>query len=207
MTQNQNNEIGANIYIKTFFLPDYIMNENDTICITIISLPDQRKQKYMMLEKSLFEPNFFLNLNISKHTKKLIIDFKKQNFMSDDHSIAFSIINQDDFPEISENNLINLNLFSTIYQQEKENKELQDNEIDSTEIYENLLYRKVIGNMKIQLSFSEPFDEVEQSEKNNKINNNFDFGKGFRLKTFERKSQCGSNEFCTYKTFGDYYLF
>ena len=80
--------------------------------------------------------------------------------------------------------------------------------MDLKEKVENYTYRKVIGNMKIILTFSSPYNNIEQPD-DNKVNNKLDFAKVFRPKTFERKHQYGSNsnEICTYRSYGDYYLF
>ena len=217
ITQSKNiNEVGLHISLITFFLPEYIINDNDNICIAVITLPEQNKQHFMLQKKDMYS-NLTFSLNILKQTRKIIIDFKKQNFLSNEPTFAFAIINQNDFPKSLETfdqfssnpittDIKTLNIFASIHQQEKKEENEENDEV-IIEKPNDHSYRKVVGNMKVQLAFSEPLIDIEQDIET-KDNNKIDFGKMFKTKTFERKQQYGhSNECCTYKSYGDYFLF
>lgn len=217
---NQNNkkdEIGLSICVEKFSITNDILKDNDNIHVSITLLPEQIRHNFTVQSKVLASTNHIFSLNITRQTKKIVMIFRKSGFFSNDQIFASTVINSCDFPKISQNfNQINsipvetdtktINIYSPITQQNNENYEGQEDQYSESQYSESMV-KKIIGNMQVKLTFTAPYIETVQDDI--KRNDTDNFNKSFKTKTFERKSQFGptSNECCTFKSYGDYYLF
>lgn len=168
---NTNNTIsqfknGLNIHVVSFSLPKQIIKEKDQIRVSITTIPDGCKQKFLIKSKLMEYANHLFSLNISEKTKKIVMVFRKKTLM-DKQMIASTVINLNDFKEMPKeqitNGMINtevrtINLYYPIQKQQKEE-------------HQKKVERVIIGSMKVILSFRQPFSSIDKENIKNNNNN------------------------------------
>lgn len=164
---------GLNIHLVSFSLPKQVIKEKETIRVSITTMPDEIKQHFTIKGKLMDYTNHLFSLNITSQTKKIIMVFrKKASFLTGNPIIASTTIQLDNFKETPmeqiTSGMINTEIRSVniYYPLQKQMKEEHKKNVE----------RLIVGNMKIQLSFTTPFKQVKQdiikgNGKNNKNNN------------------------------------
>lgn len=140
------------IDVQSFHFSNGIIQPNDTIRVSITTLPDERKQALTIEEKKLKNFHHFFTINISPQTERILFVIRKKNFAQNNPIIASTIINSNQYPMSNDdknNNILkNINLYEPV--QKLSGKSIKD--------------RKVLGMMRVQFSLV--------SQKKNYDNNN-----------------------------------
>lgn len=148
---------GLSIQLKSFTLPSSIVAPNDTIRISITTIPQQQKEAFCISASEMNCSNIYFNVNISKRTEKIIVVFRKKSFFFQDPIIASTVIHQKDLPhEIGANSQINIEfpIFEPI--QASNNKS----------------HRKIIGHMQLSMSLNPAFYEAEGTRRSTSKHHN-----------------------------------
>ncbi|KAK8889644.1 hypothetical protein M9Y10_034397 [Tritrichomonas musculus] len=170
MTQNKAKyENCLNVHLLAFVLPKDLINDNDEVRVSVTTIPEENKQCFFLQGNKMNNSNHIFSLNITDQTKKIIMVFRKKNISSEYPIIASATIHLVDFENVPQKQMVSgiittqvkvLNLYYPLQKQMIENKE------------ENKKFaRKVLGKMRIQLSFAAPYSSVKinQPTKTNKI--------------------------------------
>lgn len=160
-----------NLKLHSFNFAPNIVDCNDTIRVSITTLPDQQKDCRTFDVKSMNMTIVPFTIKFNERTEKILIVFRKKTFFSNGPIIASAIIKTCDIGIYKENATQGHKKVSiympTQHQSEKENT----NEKKA---------RKVIGSMEINMSIKEDFsiktygiskDNIEQRTLRKKLNN------------------------------------
>ena len=165
--------LGLNIQLHSFEFFNGLVESNDTIRVSITTLPDGQKQARTFEVSKMYSAHPSFNVGFSELTEKIVIVFRKKSMLSNDPIIASTVINSYEFPQMF--------------------KELNDLEMKKIDIYEpiqtaskNNNYkktgnRKVVGRMEIQLKLLEHF-VCQNNYANTKVNQKY-VGKDFAKMT------------------------
>lgn len=183
-----------NIHLIEFDLPHDLV-KNDEVLIKISSYPEKQKVNIEVPADKIKYSNQIASINvkipkdenIKERTEKIVFSFKSKDRMGRERNIAMSYIRSDEFPKVqgnnnednSENQIIfnkiqTFDIYQTTKEQKKEFYEAREKgfigkfEISSN----NTIKRKVIGEMKIQLSLYHIDPEINSSFNNGIISCN-----------------------------------
>lgn len=148
---------GLSIFVHSFNLNPSIYNPNDNIRVSITTVPESNKNNFMIKASKMLDAQYFLTVNISSLTKKIIFVFRKIKENNDDPIIASTIVHSNEFPKL--NSAVNtemktVKLFEPLC-------DLQPNE-----------KRRIFGQMQIQMLPTDAID-VPLFDETYKTNNNF----------------------------------
>lgn len=153
------------IDLQSFHFSNGIIQPNDTIRVSITTLPDERKQALTIVEKKLKNFHHFFTINITPQTERILFVIRKKNFAQNNPIIASTIVNSNHFPmsidDKNNNMLKNINLYEPI--QKLTGKSIKD--------------RKILGMMRVQFSLT--------SQKKNYDNNSS--SKANSIKVFHQR--------------------
>lgn len=164
--------LSLNIKLNCIRFSQSVVNPEDTIRVSITTLPDSQKEAFTFDIKDIqtVQPSFTIKFN--KNTKKIIIVFRKKSFFSNGQIFASTCIKTDDiklYSEISNDCHNIIDLFEPI-QHSSENENLEIKKL-----------RRIVGNMEIFFSLKEYFpvknyginlEKIEQRTYRMKMNNN-----------------------------------
>lgn len=177
-SMNQNNskyQIGLNIHLLTFKLPEKLVHDSDSIRVSITSFPEENKQHFYVKGKKINTSNHVFSLNITTKTDKIVIVFRKKNAIGEDPIIASATIHLKKFTELpieqmtSGTKMTDVKILDIYYPLQKQIEEEQSKE--QTNVTTNKhMKRKVLGQMEIQLSFSTPYLNSNKEKTNKKEN-------------------------------------
>lgn len=177
-SMNQNNskyQIGLNIHLLTFKLPEKLVHDSDSIRVSITSFPEENKQHFYVKGKKINTSNHVFSLNITNKTDKIVIVFRKKNAIGEDPIIASATIHLKKFTELpieqmtSGTKMTDVKILDIYYPLQKQIEEEQSKE--QTNVTTNKhMKRKVLGQMEIQLSFSTPYLNSNKEKTNKKEN-------------------------------------
>ncbi|KAK8837229.1 hypothetical protein M9Y10_036661 [Tritrichomonas musculus] len=177
-SMNQNNskyQIGLNIHLLTFKLPEKLVHDSDSIRVSITSFPEENKQHFYVKGKKINTSNHVFSLNITNKTDKIVIVFRKKNAIGEDPIIASATIHLKKFTELpieqmtSGTKMTDVKVLDIYYPLQKQIEEEQSKE--QTNVTTNKhMKRKVLGQMEIQLSFSTPYLNSNKEKTNKKEN-------------------------------------
>ena len=177
-SMNQNNskyQIGLNIHLLTFKLPEKLVHDSDSIRVSITSFPEENKQHFYVKGKKINTSNHVFSLNITTKTDKIVIVFRKKNAIGEDPIIASATIHLKKFTEFpieqmtSGTKMTDVKVLDIYYPLQKQIEEEQSKE--QTNVTTNKhMKRKVLGQMEIQLSFSTPYLNSNKEKSNKKEN-------------------------------------
>ena len=176
MTQNNSKyQIGLNIHLLTFKLPEKLVHDSDSIRVSITSFPEENKQHFYIKGKKINTSNHVFSLNITTKTDKIVIVFRKKNAIGEDPIIASATIHLKKFTELpieqmtSGTKMTDVKILDIYYPLQKQIEEEQSKE--QTNVTTNKhMKRKVLGQMEIQLSFSTPYLNSNKEKTNKKEN-------------------------------------
>lgn len=84
--------------MQTFKLSKAIVRDNDTIRVSVTTIPDEQKQVYSFDAKKMKTVHPFFSVAINDKTEKLLIVVRKKSFSKKDPIIASAVINGGQFP-------------------------------------------------------------------------------------------------------------
>ncbi|KAK8890990.1 hypothetical protein M9Y10_028192 [Tritrichomonas musculus] len=162
-----------NLQMHSFEFFNGLVGSNDTIRVSITTLPDGQKKAMTFDTKKIYAVHPSFTVNFSEITEKIVIVFRRKSMLSNDHIIASTVINSDEFPQLFKDaesiEMRRINIYEPVQHMSKENKK----------VAKNLYDRKIVGKMEIQLSLCERF-ERQNNNLNNQLyskNNNKQFPK------------------------------
>lgn len=159
--------IGFNIHLLAFYLPKNVIKSKDKIRISITTKPENIKQHFKIKGKKMCKSNYVFSLNITNQTKRIVMVFRKKNFLNEDPIIASTIIYTSSLPKIKRelSHPINTQVknYNIYYPISKQMREQQVNGFEETKKED--IKRKVLGQMQVQFTFNSPY-------KNIKVDNN-----------------------------------
>ena len=177
-SMNQNNskyQIGLNIHLLTFKLPEKLVHDSDSIRVSITTFPEENKQHFYVKGKKINTSNHVFSLNITNKTDKIVMVFRKKNAIGEDPIIASATIHLKKFTELpieqmtSGTKMTDVKILDIYYPLQKQIEEEQSKE--QTNVTTNKhMKRKVLGQMEIQLSFSTPYLNSNKEKTNKKEN-------------------------------------
>ena len=154
---------GLNIHLQSFNLKRSIAHGSDKIRVSITTIPEERKEAFVIEASKMKDVHHFFTVNVDKNTQKIIFVFRKKSFLNNDPIIASTVVRNDELPQ-SANDTNNtemktINIFEPISGDKKSFYSPQN--------------RKVFGQMHIQFTPTEPFpapsfkDSYNHYKKNN----------------------------------------
>ena len=178
MTQNNSNyQIGLNIHLLTFKLPEKLIHDSDSVRVSITTFPEENKQHFYVKGKKINTSNHVFSLNITNKTDKIVMVFRKKNPLGDDPIIASATIHLKKFTELPieqitcGTQMTDVKILDIYYPLQKQIQEEQSKE-QTNGIANKNMKRKVLGQMEIQLSFSTPYLNSNKEKTNKKENKN-----------------------------------
>ena len=161
MFSNNNVAYELSIQMSSIQLSREVAKKNETIRVSITTLPERQKQAFHVKAKEFNCFNHTFKVNITKNTEKIIVVFRKKDFFGLEQIIASTIIRSNQFPIfgnetgneqmpiISEVN--NVNIYEPIQHQTEQKKKQNNNYFyEYVRDYNNNETRKVIGNIRVQ---------------------------------------------------------
>ena len=141
--------LSLNIQLQSINLSNDIVGKNDTIRVSITTLPDEQKQALLINvnEMKTKQPTF--NIQMNEKTERIIFVFRKQNIFSSDHIIASTVIKTKDihiFKELINNEHQKLTIYEPIQNNNKNNNKQTQNK-----------NRRILGSMEVEFSLHEEF--------------------------------------------------
>ena len=178
MQQNNTmNEIGLNIHLLTFKLPNNLVHDADAIRVSITTMPEERKQHFQIKGKKMYCSNHVFSLNITNKTDRIIMVFRKKSFINSDPIIASTIIYLKDFIQLPIENITSgtkstdVKILYIFYPLQKQMSEEATEKGQSflSESEKKAMKRKILGQMEVQLSLTTPYANLNKnkSKKNN----------------------------------------
>lgn len=173
----EGNVYGLNINLCSFKLDPNLIHKNEKIRVSITTIPDEKKQCFIISPKDISNVNHFFPVNISEKTKKIIFVFRRKNMIQSDHIIAATALNENELPKSPDDH--NSFGMKTVNIYEPSSKCIQ-NKCCSKGV-EDHGRKKKIGEMEVQLQATDPFPEQEVCIKKRRCNS---------LKSGYSKIQC-----------------
>ena len=183
-------DIGLNIHLISFELTKKSIVENDTIEVCITTIPEEKRENYITKYSNINSHNQIFSLNITNHTSKIIIVFRKKTICIGTPIIALSSLYLHDFSNFPEKDIQNetistdvqkINLYSPSHKPICDELHIQchqrKTEIDG----------KVIGQFEIQLSYTCPLIYLHKKLKTKKKETKRTKCK--KIKVHEKKSE------------------
>lgn len=176
-----NHTYGLNIHVVDFTLNNSLCKENDSIRVSITTIPEHYKQSYKIHKADCKKFNHVFSVNITDETKRIIVVFRKKKMLSTNPIIASTIIHSKDFPEkpdqfdrygfcsTKQTDLQTLNIFEPLQTADPNYTPINYEAQDTTN---GKINRRIVGEMNIQLSLSTPYAEFEDKNKSHQSKNN-----------------------------------
>ena len=159
-----NKMLSLNIQMQSFELKEGVVQDNDTIRVSVTTLPGEQKQAYSFEAKNMQTTRPFFSVKINEKTEKILIVMRKKSFSQKDPIIASTVISNKQIPmkfnDIANTEMKTINLLEPVQHSGKKNTN-----------------RKVIGKFDIQFSLTQelPFNNNNTIKTINKKRN----GKGY----------------------------
>lgn len=156
--------LGLNIKLHSFEFFGNLINANDNIRVSITTLPDGQKQAFTFNARKMSSSTANFTIKFNETIEKIIIVFRKQNLLSDDHIIASTVISSEEFsklfPKIENISVHKLDIYEPIQNHKNNNMK------NKTE------NRKVFGRMLAQFSLLEKFirEDIKYDNQQGKFN-------------------------------------
>ncbi|KAK8836070.1 hypothetical protein M9Y10_040026 [Tritrichomonas musculus] len=144
---------GLTIKLLSFTVPQSVLRGTDLLRVKARTLPEENKQKYDLKGKQMGQCNLSFTFNITNQTEKVLFILRKKTILSGNKTVGTAEIPISELtkPTASESsNIITLDIY---YPLERQLHEQLPRGADRANIKE-----KVIGQMKIAVSLSEPLN-------------------------------------------------
>lgn len=163
--------LNLKIQMESINLSRDIVHENDTIRVSITTLPDGQKQAqtFEAKETKTSGPTFKIQMN--DQTEKVVIVFRKKNILATDHIIASTTLNSKDiriFNEMMNNEHHKISIYEPLqnYNNKNNNKSNSKNnnkgnsknnsKNNNNKIFHNK-NRRIVGTMEVEFTLLEEF--------------------------------------------------
>lgn len=160
--------LNLNFQMQSFELAKGIVQDNDTIRVSITTLPGEQKQAFSFEAKNMKTTRPFFSVKINDKTEKILIVMRKKSFSQKDPIIASTVIKSGQFPvkfnDITNTEMKTINLLESLQHSNKKNTKSCGN-------------RKIVGKFDIQFSLTQelPYQSKNTIMQFNKKKN----GKGY----------------------------
>lgn len=148
---------GLNIHLHSFDIYSKEIHHNDKIRVSITTVPEEKKQAFIVDADKVNDVHQFFTVNITKQTEKLIVVFRRKSLIRGDPIIASTIIRNEDIPK-TRTNCLNAPIKQIAIYEPVFGLKNNDNSVAN---------RRILGQMKIQLSLEEAFPEEAFSSRYN----------------------------------------
>ncbi|KAK8897682.1 hypothetical protein M9Y10_015646 [Tritrichomonas musculus] len=142
--------LSLNIQMQSFELQKGIVQDNDTIRVSVTTLPSGEKQAFSFEAKKMQTTRPFFSLKINEKTEKILIVLRKKSFSEKDPIIASTVIGKVDIPnkfnDITNTEMKTINLLEPVQHSGKKNGD-----------------RQIIGKFSLQFSLTQ---ELPSTSKN-----------------------------------------
>lgn len=183
--ENKKLEDGLNILLNSFELQYGLVTRNDTIRVSITTLPEEHKQHFEISASKICNCNHLFTVNITNETKKIIFVFRRKDSQLKNPIIASTIINSKHFPKMAQN--IYQNFSGTKSNEIHKFKIFEPIQKNQAEKVQKVSNRRMLGEMKVELSLTSPYPTVIQSKENNNQSKNLKQVKKLNKKPFDVK--------------------
>lgn len=155
-----------NLKLHSINLPPSIISPNDTLRVSITTIPDKQKEAKTIQVKNLNIETVSFKIKFNDIIENIIVVFRKKSFFSDGPIIASTCIKTKDIKENCNEFNKKINLYEP-YQKVSEKENVKKT-------------RKIIGSMETNFSVKEEFaiksyginlDNIEQRTLRTKLNN------------------------------------
>ena len=85
-------QIGLNIHLLAFKLPEKLIHDSDSVRVCIITFPEKNKPHFSVKGKKINTSNHVFSLNITNKTDKTVMFFRNKNALGENPIIASSTI-------------------------------------------------------------------------------------------------------------------
>ena len=140
--------LNLNIQLQSIHLSKDIIGENDTIRVSITTLPDEQKQAQAMEVREMNSKQPTFKIQINDKTERVVIVFRKKNIFGADPIIASTVIKKDDihiFKELMSNEHKKITIYEPIQNKNNNNKSIQNKN------------RRIVGTMEVEFTLKEDF--------------------------------------------------
>lgn len=159
-------EIGLNIHLLSFRLPEEVIKTREVIRVSITTFPELNQQHFYLYAKNMNCPNHTFSINITNQTKHFIIHFRKKVFLKENPIIGSKTIHLQHFQCFPKDPISN----DIIKSEVKSVNIYYRHQFGEKEIKDEAKYQPIIiGNMLIQLSFTPPYKKNDSKDNNHKI--------------------------------------
>ena len=170
-----------NIQMQSFELQKGIVQDNDTLRVSVTTLPSGEKQAFSFEAKKMLTTRPFFSVKINEKTERILIVMRKKSFSQKDPIFASAVISNKQIPtkfnDITNTEMKTINLLEPV---QKSGKKGAD--------------RKAIGKFEIQFTLTQEFPSTNKNtiKQLNKKRN----GKGYaKMNSFLDDENDNNNNF------------
>lgn len=164
-----NYKMNLNIHITSFKPPQYLIRDSTTVCVGIMTFPEEEKHIFEIKGKELNSSSLVFPINVTERTDKIAILINKKALIAENPIIATATFHFKELFNIPIQKIVNNKISSDIkildihYPLKKQIKEERKNKVKQFK-------RKVLGQMEVRLTFPTS-NNVNSNDINKKIFN------------------------------------
>lgn len=136
--------LSLNIHMQSFELAKNIVQNEDTIRVSVTTLPGEQKQAFSFDAKKMQTVHPFFSVKVNEKTEKILIVLRKKSFSEKDPIVASTVIQKGSFPtefnNIANTELKTINLLEPLQHSGKKGSKSD---------------RKVVGKFEVQFSLQQ----------------------------------------------------
>ena len=87
-----------NIQMQSFEFQKGIVQDNDTLRVSVTTLPSGEKQAFTFEAKKMLTTRPFFSVKINEKTERILIVMRKKSFSQKDPIVASTVLTKDQFP-------------------------------------------------------------------------------------------------------------
>ena len=151
--------LNLKIQMESINLSRDVVNENDTIRVSITTLPDGQKQAQTFEAKEMKTSGPTFKIQMNDQTEKVVIVFRKKNILGTDHIIASTTLNSKDiriFNEMMNNEHHNISIYEPLQNYNNKNNNKSNSKNNNNKIFHNK-NRRIVGTMEVEFTLLEEF--------------------------------------------------
>ncbi|KAK8844316.1 hypothetical protein M9Y10_024529 [Tritrichomonas musculus] len=162
-------KMNLNIHITSFKPPQYLIRDSTTVCVGIMTFPEEEKHIFEIKGKELNSSSLVFPINVTEKTDKIAILINKKALIAENPIIATATFHFKELFNIPIQKIVNNKISSDIkildihYPLKKQIKEERKNKVKQFK-------RKVLGQMEVRLTFPTS-NNVNSNDNNKKIFN------------------------------------
>ena len=201
MFNNNNSAYELSIQMSSIQLSRNIVDKHDTVRVSITTIPEQQKQAIHVKGKEMNNFNHTFKVNITNETQRILVIFRKKDFLGYEQIIASTVIPSSQFQPIFNGNekqrmpivseVSNVNVYEPLQksQQRQQTRKNGENLYECICLNNNQGSRKVLGNIRIQYMLNECTSYINNYSKyNNKQKNyNYQYNENYNQRQFDNQ--------------------